>query len=298
MANLTFVNVKTGELFSVDKNELKIRRRQTMRANIIKESVRAGLCYFVTLTLNQKRVPLDVCDICLLHRIWDRFLKRLRRRLTETRLSYVTIIEQHKSGWVHLHVLMNNCADQKYIKEAWLQCGGGLLCHVSVAKIQHVKQLAFYVTKSLANSRCPGKMVTSSRDIKLRKPKRSEGDWIIEREGAPSSTDNFDDDKCIHGYPLAALETYLQRAFKLADDGFFEGLFRDVIDQDINILNKEIRLIPTPARTKQSQESVKKRHKSRHETQKTRKKAVKTAYNAKNPAHKALKRPGTDEEPA
>lgn len=217
---ITFINTKTGEAREVTPDQIKLKRRQTMRAEIVKQAIEKGLCYLVTLTLNPNIVPSDVCDVCLIHRVWDRFLKRLRRRV-EGDISFITITERGGGGSIcHLHVLMNNCASSGAVQRCWFECGGGMISSVSVVKSGRIKRVAWYISKSLVRSRLSGRLVTTSRDIKLSPPPSESDDWVVEVHN-PGEADRLfqvsDEDLCIHGYQKSRLEEFLNKTFRVFD---------------------------------------------------------------------------------
>lgn len=189
-----------------------------MRAEIVKQAIEKGLSYLVTLTLNPNIIPSDVCDVCLIHRIWDRFLKRLRRRV-EGDISFITVTELGDGNNVHLHVIMNNCATSSEVRRCWFECGGGLISGVSVVKSSRIKRVAWYITKSLARSRLSGRLVTTSRDIRLTLPSDEESDWVVEvhRAGEADRMFSETEELCIHGYRKARLEEFLERTFRPFD---------------------------------------------------------------------------------
>lgn len=244
---IKFINKVTGELFEIDKDALKFKRRATMRRKIVEQAMEKGLCYLLTLTLNDRKIPMAVCRICFLHRVWDRFLKRLRRKAAS--ISFVTIVEESRRS-VHLHVLMNEAAAVQWIKRAWLECGGGIIIYLDVIKAEHIKTVAYYITKALLRSKTAGRLVTTSQDIDLTAPALSGGeepsDWIVLTSPPRGGDDEETEKKCIHGYSIAALEEFLRRLMKLfeADDGLelYDDLSVTTVDQ--NILQREFVLIP------------------------------------------------------
>jgi len=78
----------------------------------------------VTLTFAQR----DVSAVQLLKSLkvsFDRFSKRLRRRFPK--IAYVRTIEVHKSGYPHIHMVIDAYVPVSWLQLHWKECGGGMV---------------------------------------------------------------------------------------------------------------------------------------------------------------------------
>lgn len=97
---------------------------------------------FWTFTYDDNKVPPEISrDVQSSNQLWDRFIKRMRRRYGK--FKYLAVLEFQKRGAVHYHCLF----DLPYIKQKEIQdevWGHGF---VSVNRIRHVDNLGAYVVK-------------------------------------------------------------------------------------------------------------------------------------------------------
>lgn len=134
---------------------------------------------FLTLTLDPKKVPEDINVHKYIWKVWAKFRTYLKRKLKE-KISYICVLELHKSGMPHLHILVNRFIPQSWISNSWSAVGGGKI--VFIEKIKDAKRIGYYLSKYLTkniDAILPRRLrrITSSRDIKLNKFDKGETKW-------------------------------------------------------------------------------------------------------------------------
>src|SRR5262249_16696808 len=86
--------------------------------------------------------------------------KRIKRRFNWQKLEYLVVVERHKSGWPHLHVLLR-CP---FLAQRWISAQGDGIPGSPVVDIRQVKnarQAARYVAKYIGKE--PAQFGTSKR---------------------------------------------------------------------------------------------------------------------------------------
>jgi hypothetical protein len=152
------------------------RYKQAIRA--IAE--RHSLTRFLTLTLDPSKIEGD--PVRYLRRVFNKFRVSLLRKF-KCSVTYIAILEFHKSGIPHLHVLIDRFILQRWISESWSALGGGGIVdirYVDVHRISHY--LAKYLTKELLMSApLRSRRVTTSRTLHLIEKKTSDTTWVMDR---------------------------------------------------------------------------------------------------------------------
>jgi hypothetical protein len=140
---------------------------------------RHSLTRFLTLTLDPSKIEGD--PVRYLRRVFNKFRVSLLRKFKCT-VTYIAILEFHKSGIPHLHVLIDRYVRQQWISESWSALGGGGIVdirHVDVHRISHY--LAKYLTKELLMSApLRSRRVTTSRSIHLLEKTASDTTWVMD----------------------------------------------------------------------------------------------------------------------
>jgi len=136
---------------------------------------------FLTLTLDPKNIPKDEDKYKYIWKVWAKFRTYLKRKLKEN-ISYICVLELHKSGLPHLHVLVNKFIPQAWISNAWSAVGGGKI--VFIEKVKDTKHIGYYLSKYLTKSVdtiLPKRLrrITTSRDIKLNKFEKGDTKWEL-----------------------------------------------------------------------------------------------------------------------
>jgi len=104
-------------------------------------------CIMITLTFDD-RAPDPFIDPAYYSRVWDTFVKRLRRKYPA--LCYARIVELTRKGRPHFHVLVDRYIPQRYVSWAFSNCGGGTIAYCQyVDPGRSAKYVTKYVTKSL-----------------------------------------------------------------------------------------------------------------------------------------------------
>ena len=140
---------------------------------------RHSLTRFLTLTLDPSKIEGD--PVRYLRRVFNKFRVSLLRKFKCT-VTYIAILEFHKSGIPHLHVLIDRFVRQQWISESWSALGGGGIVdirHVDVHRISHY--LAKYLTKELLMSApLRSRRVTTLRSIHLLEKTASDTTWVMD----------------------------------------------------------------------------------------------------------------------
>ena len=122
---------------------------------------------FMTLTLDPEKLrgveATKYLKYCL-----HKFMTICRRRYG-SQISYICVLEYHKNGNPHLHIVLDRYIDQAWIQEKWHAVGGGwvFIKYVYVRKIANY--LSKYLSKEMMTSPAPkgSRRVTTSRNIRL-----------------------------------------------------------------------------------------------------------------------------------
>jgi hypothetical protein len=143
------------------------------RAKRTKAAIRAmaeahGLSRFLTLTLDPKKLEAVGDPVAYIRSTFNKFRVYLQRRYGKG-VKYICVLEFHKSGLPHLHILLGRFIPQKWISKTWDRIGGGnraFIKQVNIGNIAHY--LSKYLTKEMLLSAPPrARRITSSRNITL-----------------------------------------------------------------------------------------------------------------------------------
>ena len=155
------------------------KKAAELREQITKKAKEHDLSRFLTLTLDPN-MEAKIKDIKYIRSVWRKFRVYLKREFGDT-VSFISVLELHKSGVPHLHVLVDRYIHQEWISEKWARLGGGRI--VFIEKVKDLSAigwyLAKYLTKEMILSAPNGvRRYSSSRNIKLREPREASG-WIL-----------------------------------------------------------------------------------------------------------------------
>lgn len=124
------------------------KRVTQLRRAIIEAAQEKHLTRFLTLTLNPSRC-LAKDSLPYIRNCWNKFRTYLRR-YCEMTISFIAIVEFQKSGYAHLHILIDRFIRQDWISEAWQAVGGGKIVFIKQVSIQRIgPYLTKYLTKEL-----------------------------------------------------------------------------------------------------------------------------------------------------
>lgn len=132
----------------------------------------------MTLTLDPSKIDGD--PVRYLNKTFDKLRVYLRRKY-RCAPQYIRVLEFHKNGNPHFHVLIDRYIALEWIREAWVAVGGGYMVNIKFVDVHRVSRyLSKYLTKELLMSaplRC--RRVTTSRGIKLFEKQPSETRWEL-----------------------------------------------------------------------------------------------------------------------
>jgi len=157
------------------------RKVTRLRRAIVRVATERDLKRFLTLTLDP-----SVCapeeSIRHIRQCWNKFRTSLKRQCGSS-ISFITVLELQKSGYAHLHILVDRYIPQAWISTAWGAVGGGRIVFIKQVDIQRVAAyLSKYLTKDLllAGFKRGQRRFTTSRDIALMAYTPS-GTWALVR---------------------------------------------------------------------------------------------------------------------
>lgn len=135
------------------------RKLRQARSRIAEIATELGLTRFVTLTLDPKKLTgvqgaergeKTAVSIPYLRKTWAKMRVLLGRRYGK-KLKFVAVLELHRSGIVHLHVLVGRYIPQPWIKAAWQSVGGGEIVFIEQVDVHRVSAyLSKYLSKMQA----------------------------------------------------------------------------------------------------------------------------------------------------
>lgn len=157
------------------------RKARQLRGAIIRKAIERDLRRFLTLTLDPRTCTPEE-STAYIRDCWNKFRTYLKRRHGAL-VSFIAILELQKSGYAHLHVLVDRYIPQPWISEAWQSVGGGRIVFITQVDVHRVAgYLAKYLTKELLESKLHPRQrrYTTSRDIRLL-TKSTSGKWVLLR---------------------------------------------------------------------------------------------------------------------
>jgi hypothetical protein len=144
------------------------RRAITARRAIRDVAERLDLRFFLTLTLDPKKLEHPKFAVQHLRDCFNKFREYLKRKFGEAP-SYICVLEFTEKGVPHLHILFDRYIQQQWISEVWDSLGGGRIVFIKRVTIRKVtRYLSKYLTKELLLSAPKGtRRITTARSIKL-----------------------------------------------------------------------------------------------------------------------------------
>jgi len=125
------------------------RKLRRVRARIAEIATQTKLQRFVTLTLDPKKIPENVTSDRHLRETWRKMRVLLARKFKAS-MPFISVLEFHKSGIAHLHILVGIYIPQSWLSEAWQSVGGGKIVDIRYVDVHRVSA---YLTKYLANQK-------------------------------------------------------------------------------------------------------------------------------------------------
>src|SRR5262245_8786744 len=117
------------------------------RRAIAREAEVRGLKRFLTLTINPVRL-LQEDSADYIRECWNKFRTYLKREFGQ-RVEYIAVLELHKSGVAHLHVLIDRYIPKEWLDSAWKAVGGGFTWINDVDVHRVSVYISKYLTKAL-----------------------------------------------------------------------------------------------------------------------------------------------------
>ncbi len=144
------------------------RKARTARAAIRRKAEEMNLKYFLTLTLDPKKLEHKKLAVPHLRLCFNKFREYLRRKYGFVP-PYICVLEFTKAGIPHLHILLDRFIPQAWISQTWADLGGGRIVYIKQVTIANVaRYLSKYLTKELILSAPKGsRRITTARSIKL-----------------------------------------------------------------------------------------------------------------------------------
>lgn len=155
------------------------KRAKKLRFAIIQKATEGKLQRFLTLTLDPRNCTAEDSGEYLKN-TWRKFRVSLKRQCGDT-IDYILISENQKSGYAHLHILIDRYISQKWLQTAWQCVGGGKFVNIKYVDIHRIAAyLSKYLTKDmfLNQFKRGARRYTTSRTIKLFE-KAIKGQWQL-----------------------------------------------------------------------------------------------------------------------
>ena len=155
------------------------KKAKRVRRAISERATERGLNKFLTLTLNPRSCSPEQ-SIDYIRECWNKFRTTLKRKYKKP-LSFIGVLELQKSGYAHLHVLLDRFISQKWISTSWQAIGGGKIVFIETVDVHRIgAYLSKYLTKALlvTETKTRQRRYTTSRDIHLF-VKQPKGAWKL-----------------------------------------------------------------------------------------------------------------------
>jgi hypothetical protein len=204
------------------------RKARTARAAIRGVAESLGLRYFLTLTLDPKKVPNKKFAVPYLRVCFNKFRLYLKRKYG-TAPSYICVLEFTKAGIPHLHILFDRYIPQRWISNTWGTLGGGRMVFIKQVTVANVtRYLSKYLTKELLLSAPKGvRRITTARSIKLFPKYASPIAWACLRESIYRALENRRDirrqQSLFEFITLEYDEEHFLKAFEVHEDACLQG---------------------------------------------------------------------------
>ncbi len=148
-----------------------------LRKAIISNAEEKKMNRLMTLTLNPKICSADE-SVEHIKLCWNKLRTYLKRKFGKS-VSFITILEFHKSGYAHMHILVDKYIEQKWLSETWQALGGGKIVDIKYVDIHRIAHyLSKYLTKqTFLKNYGKNRRYTTSRNMSLFKKKVAETVW-------------------------------------------------------------------------------------------------------------------------
>jgi len=154
------------------------RKAKRYRYLIAELAEREHLSRFLTLTLDP--LLIEGNSVRYLRGVFNKFRLYLRRKYGAPP-KYIAVLEFHKSGIAHLHVLLDRFIPQEWIRNSWSALGGGTMVFIQQVDVHRISRyLSKYLTKDLLLSApLRSRRITTSRSLHLLEKTKSDVKWTL-----------------------------------------------------------------------------------------------------------------------
>ena len=138
-----------------------------LRKAIIENAVERKMNRMMTLTLNPSVCAAEE-SVEHIKKCWNKLRTYLRREFGRN-ISFLTVLEFHKSGYAHMHILVDQYIEQPWLSSTWQALGGGKIVHMKYVDIHRIAHyLSKYLTKqTFLNDYGKNRRYTTSRNMTL-----------------------------------------------------------------------------------------------------------------------------------
>jgi hypothetical protein len=159
---------------------------KNLRSRIAQLAHQLQLRRFVTLTLDPKRIRNPKESDRHLRKCWRKMRVSLEREFGKT-VQFIGVLEFHKSGVAHLHLLVGVYIRHAWLSRTWQSNGGGEVVDIRYVDVHRVTA---YLTPYLAGDKIAhtlgllpprARIFTTSRGVRLSEKSKSAGWWLVRR---------------------------------------------------------------------------------------------------------------------
>jgi hypothetical protein len=205
-------------------NRCRNPKLKKVRSAIARIASERKLNKMATLTLDPKRLKKRdrARTDRYLRNCWRKMRVSLGREFGKS-LDYVGVLEFTEAGTAHLHLLVGQFIEQKWLSDAWYAVGGGRIVDIRLVDVHRVTAyLSVYLTgdkvkHTLKLLAMRARIFTTSRSISLW-PKKEKHGWWVRREGIETFYDAAANPANVRFEPVEDL-----KPFKLELLSYFES---------------------------------------------------------------------------
>jgi hypothetical protein len=193
-----------------------------VRARIAEIATQHKLQRMATLTLDPSRIPKGERTDRYIRECWCKMRVSLAREFGES-IVFVGVLEFHKSGIAHLHLLVGQYIPQGWLSKAWKAIGGGKIVDIRYVDVHRVSAyLSVYlagdkVAKTLELLPKRARIFTTARSIVLWGKKQKSG-WCLRRMTLSALLEHAESASHVRFTPVEDL-----KPFKLELLSYFEA---------------------------------------------------------------------------
>jgi hypothetical protein len=168
-----YIRLDCGRLACDNCGERRVRKLRKRVSQLAEEN---RLTRFLTLTLDPARLPAGENSVDYLRACFAKFRVYLGRRF-QGAITYLAVVELHKSGVAHLHVLVGRFIPQDWISVSWAAVGGGIIVDIRFVDVHRIgAYVSKYLTKQvLLSIPARKKRISTSRDIRISEKRERTG---------------------------------------------------------------------------------------------------------------------------